>query len=110
MKTRLTALFVLLVLAVGVLAACGGSDDGLVGRWESDYEGDYSWYVFNEDGTGTRDVFGFTEDFTWEVVARNVVLSLTGRDEVWGFTIRRNTVAFTSDLMPGVEFRYSRAR
>jgi len=94
------------------LAACSGgsdSDDGLVGRWDSAIDDDGGWYDFREDGTGTREIGGFTQDFTWEVIASNVLLSFVGSDEVWGFSVRRNTLTFTSDLFPGVEFPYNRA-
>ena len=110
MKRKIMVLFLLLILAFGALAACSDdSDDGLVGRWESAVDGDNAWYVFREDGTGTRNIIGVDEDFTWEVIATNVLLRFSGSDEAWGFSIRRNTVTFTSDLIPGYEFPYNRA-
>ena len=110
-KATILVTIALLVLAVGALAGCGGSngggDNSLVGRWESDV--DTAWYVFNENGTGRRDVGNGVENFEWEVVSRNVVFSFDRHDEVWGFSIRRNTVSFTSDLIPGYYFPFSRA-
>ena len=115
MKVRLTALLILLALAFGVLAACSGDSggsgdsDSVVGRWESAVAGDDSWYHFLEDGTGTRDIFGVVEEFTWQILGGRLVLSSGGVDDAWGFSIRRNTLTFTHDLMPGYEFQFNRA-
>ena len=110
MKVRLTAILILLALAFGALAACSGdSDDSVVGRWESAVDGDDSWYHFLDDGTGTRDISGTVEDFTWQILGGRLVLTIGGRDDAWGFSIRRNTLTFTHDRMPGYEFPFNRA-
>ena len=108
---KFVALCILFIFAVGALAACGGSADpeeALVGRWVSDIVDD-QWYQFRANGTGAREIPPFArEDFDWEVVGGNVIMQFDTHDEVWGFTIRRNTVTFTDTRQPDYVFPFSR--
>ena len=65
MKKLLKSMFLGLVLSVGVLAltACGAKSDSIVGSWKYD-SGDYV-YTFNEDGTGSYNVYGNDMLFTY---------------------------------------------
>ena len=107
-RVKFIALFVLLIMAVGALTACG-SDTDLAGRWSSNVEGDTAWYSFDEDGTGVREILpGMSETFSWEVVGSDIVMNFPTHEETWGFSIRRNTLTFTSPDFPGVIFPYGR--
>jgi len=112
----------LLVLALGVMTACGGSGSGggehaLVGSWTSAVDGQF-WYNFNANGNGTRGLGVDSESFSWTTSGGRV--TMTGSpslyatfaegvpQEVWSYSVRGNTVTFTSDLIPGYEFVFNR--
>jgi len=106
---KAAAATLLLVLAVGLFTACGDSADALVGHWHSNIN--EFRYEFRANGTGTRGVTPYTEDFRWEVSGSNITMRFTDErtlPEEWGFTIRRNMLTFTNRLRPGYVFEFER--
>jgi len=93
MKKLLTVV-ALLIFALGALAltACSSAqDEELVGTWR--FEGDGSvTYVFDADGTGSRNTTGRRETFTWSTSGDRLNVNRDTRDsylrnERWNYTI-----------------------
>ena len=85
----------IVVIALFVSNQNGGSL--LVGTWSSDYL-PVSYYVFHEDGRGTRGAALFLESFAWRVESGNtVVMTFQTNVETHRFTIRGDSLTFTGD-------------
>ena len=92
---RIFMTIIMLALAIGVFAGCGGADvdlEGheLVGQWA--WYDNIGWrYVLNDDGTGTRGGAGNPiEDITWSVRGDNEIRVQAGRGaahERWTYSI-----------------------
>ena len=78
MKKLLKSIFLGLVLCAGifVLAACGGNSNSIVGSWK--YDGADYTYAFNEDGTGSYDVYGNVMEFTYTTEGNKLSILYTG--------------------------------
>jgi len=125
MRKILAGVLVLLMAAgmLVVFTGCGGNGDPvdhpIVGSW--DWEG-AAYYLFNADGTGTRDansMFEPAHPIFWSASEGTLYICTTPNicnnaadcpmPELWNYTIVGNTLTIASQQVPGLEFAYTRS-
>ncbi|MCL2421178.1 MAG: hypothetical protein FWD03_04910 [Defluviitaleaceae bacterium] len=117
-----------IILAAGMLAACGagsathetparrsrrGDDHPLVGTWAWD-TGDTYLYVFHADGQGTRGTPPLVQSFEWtarqfdspEDGDGHLSLSFRRLTESWTYTIADGVLTITSNQVGGMTYSY----
>ncbi len=81
---KITLIIAILLTAIFALAGCGAKSEDqkksnvnpIVGSWKSEY-GDYV-YQFNEDGTGSYNVYSTKMEFTYKTEGKNISITYNG--------------------------------
>ena len=121
MKNFVTPFLILiLVLMLGILAACGGpSKDPAAAPYEHPLIGTWAWdqadtylYIFEATGEGIRGARHITEQFHWWTDGYHLLMETAigeeTREESWTFVINNDVLTIISRQTPGIEFSYVR--
>ena len=94
---KLLLLLLLVTLIVGGAVGCGSRTHAIVGTWEIEDTGNFS-FIFDEDGTGVEVWSTRTDTFSWSISGRNLTLDFGGGEtEVLPFAISGDTLTLTED-------------
>lgn len=93
---RVLALVIALILVVALFAGCT-ENDILVGTWVCEKDGiELASYTFNEDGTGTRSIFGAEDQsFTYTLSGSSLTVTVLGKAENYSITADSSTLTLT---------------
>jgi|GEM_PF-1208607 len=130
MRKFLAGVLVLLMAAgmLVVFTGCGNNDDPIINEDPviNPLVGTWAWmgrpyYVFNEDGTGTRDassVFEAAHPLAWTTESGTLTICITPSycdsvedcvlPELWSYTIVGDSLTITSQQEAGMTFTYTR--
>ena len=83
---KVIALALVLVMALTVLASCGGGSDSIEGIWKGSFEGENAIIELSKDGKGKiyysdSDIGSFFMDIEWKTEGNNFTITLEDEEE-----------------------------
>ena len=92
---KILGLALVFVFFLGILGACGSSEDDIVGTWRNLVGTEL---VFNEDGTGIENFGDMDFDFEWSIDGDVLFVDFGFMAEEWEFSIDGDTLTIIDDI------------